>query len=194
MKILPLYTALVTEVGVGDINYEETQLWQSRIVGSFDASMLVRSSLSNTNNLNANLILSTKGLKRHQREINELIYSTLEGAKFSEIKRVEELLNQIKSAKESAIIGSGHLIAMTAASKSISASGKLKEIWSGIESLTTVKNTLANSLEDNFGELCIKLKSIHNKFMSQARQILLVCEQRDMICLLYTSPSPRDTA
>ena len=143
--------------------------------------MLVRSSLSNTNNLNANLILSTKGLKRHQREINELIYSTLEGAKFSEIKRVEELLNQIKSAKESAIIGSGHLIAMTAASKSISASGKLKEIWSGIESLTTVKNTLANSLEDNFCELCIKLKSIHTKFMSQARQILLVCEQRDMI-------------
>ena len=181
LTILPLYTALVTEVGVGDINYEETQLWQSRIVGSFEASMLVRSSLSNTNNLNANLILSTKGLKRHQREINELIYSTLEGAKFSEIKRVEELLNQIKSAKESAIIGSGHLIAMTAASKSISASGKLKEIWSGIESLTTVKNTLANSLEDNFGELCIKLKSIHTKFMSQARQILLVCEQRDMI-------------
>ena len=58
---------------------------------------------------------------------------------------------------------------------------KLKEVWSGIESLTTVKNTLANSLEDNFGELCIKLKSIHTKFMSQARQILLVCEQRDMI-------------
>ena len=85
LKILPLYTALVTEVGVGDINYEETQLWQSRIVGSFEASMLVRSSLSNTNNLNANLILSTKGLKRHQREINELINSTLEGAKFSEI-------------------------------------------------------------------------------------------------------------
>ena len=54
-------------------------------------------------------------------------------------------------------------------------------MWSGIESLTTVKNTLANSLDDNFCELCIKLKSIHNKFMSQARQILLVCEQRDMI-------------
>ena len=50
LTILPLYTALVTEVGVGEINYEETQLWQSRIVGSFEASMLVRSSLSNTNN------------------------------------------------------------------------------------------------------------------------------------------------
>ena len=48
LTILPLYTALVTEVGVGEINYEETQLWQSRIVGSFEASMLVRSSLSNT--------------------------------------------------------------------------------------------------------------------------------------------------
>ena len=70
---------------------------------------------------------------------------------------------------------------MTAASKSISASGKLKETWSGIESLATVKNTLANSLEDNFGELCIKLKSIHTKFMSQARQILLICEHRDTI-------------
>ena len=135
---------------MGDINYEETQLWQSRIVGSFDASMLVRSSLSNTNNLNANLILSTKGLKRHHREINELIYSTLEGAKFSEIKRVEELLNQIKSAKESAIIGSGHLIAMTAASKSISVSGKLKEIWSGIERFNHCKKYISEFARGQF--------------------------------------------
>ena len=39
IKLLPLYTACVTEVGVGDMNYEEAQLWQSNTVGSFTASV-----------------------------------------------------------------------------------------------------------------------------------------------------------
>ena len=180
IKLLPLYTACVTEVGVGDMNYEEAQLWQSNTVGSFTASMLVKPSLCDPNHLIGNLIFSTKGLKRNQEKINELINKTLDSVKFSELSRLEELMNQIKTSKQSGIIGSGHLMAMSSAAKSCSLLAQLKETWSGIESLSIIKNIMNSPSKHKYSELSNKLSLIHSKFKDQARNILLISEQKDL--------------
>ncbi len=180
IRLLPLYTACVTEVGVGNMSYEEAQLWQSNTVGSFTASMLVKPSLCDPNQLIGNLIFSTKGLKRNQEKINGLISETLESVKFSELSRLEELVNQIKTSKQSGIIGSGHLMAMSAAAKSCSLLAQLKETWSGIESLSIIKNIMNGSSDQKYSELSTKLSSIHSKFKKQARNILLISEQKDL--------------
>ena len=180
IRLLPLYTACVTEVGVGNMSYEEAQLWQSNTVGSFTASMLVKPSLCDPNQLIGNLIFSTKGLKRNQEKINGLINETLESVKFSELSRLEELVNQIKTSKQSGIIGSGHLMAMSAAAKSCSLLAQLKETWSGIESLSIIKTIMNGSSDQKYSELSTKLSSIHSKFKKQARNILLISEQKDL--------------
>ena len=180
IRLLPLYTACVTEVGVGNMSYEEAQLWQSNTVGSFTASMLVKPSLCDPNQLIGNLIFSTKGLKRNQEKINGLISETLESVKFSELSRLEELVNQIKTSKQSGIIGSGHLMAMSAAAKSCSLLAQLKETWSGIESLSIIKTIMNGSSDQKYSELSTKLSSIHSKFKKQARNILLISEQKDL--------------
>ena len=44
MDLLPLYSTCVTEMGVGERDYQETQLWHSAVVGAYSASASVRTS------------------------------------------------------------------------------------------------------------------------------------------------------
>src|SRR5690606_38757518 len=39
LDLLPLYANVLTELGVGDLNYLDTQLWQSRVCGSLSAAI-----------------------------------------------------------------------------------------------------------------------------------------------------------
>ena len=66
MDLLPLYSTCVTEMGVGDRDYQATQLWHSSVVGAYSASASVRSDKDHLNQLHGNISFSAKGLARNQ--------------------------------------------------------------------------------------------------------------------------------
>ena len=177
MDLLPLYSTCVTEMGVGDRNYQQTQLWHSSVVGAYSASASVRSDKQSLEQLHGNVSFSAKGLARNQQAMSELMHESLLNARFDELARLRELVAQIRTHRESSIVGNGHVLAMTAAASGLSANGYLSQRWGGMTGLALLK-ALDNSLNSETGleELSAQLQQIHQLVLQQPRQYLLVAE------------------
>ena len=177
MDLLPLYSTCVTEMGVGDRNYQQTQLWHSSVVGSYTASASVRSDKNSLDSLHGNISFSAKGLARNQQAMCDLMQESLEKTGFSELARLRELVSQIRTHREATVVGSGHSLAMTAAASGLSANAYLSHRWSGVAGISLLK-ALDKSLdsEDNLQNLAAQLEEIHQLVLQQPRQYLLVAE------------------
>ncbi|MDE0763582.1 MAG: insulinase family protein [Cellvibrionales bacterium] len=178
LDLLPLYTACATQLGVGERDYQQTQLWQAGIVGNYSASASVRSDKADLELLRGNLCFSVKGLARNQLAMSELLQQSLEHVRFDELPRLRELVAQIRNHKEASIVGNGHVLAMTAAASGLSPSAHLNQRWSGLSALTWIK-TLDQSIDDSqqLTALGAQLQAIHQLVLQQPRQFVLVAEE-----------------
>ena len=177
MDLLPLYSTCVTEMGVGSRDYQQTQLWHSKIVGSYSASASVRTDKDNLSKLRGNFTLAAKGLARNQRAMSELMQESFAQARFDELFRLKELVAQILTHREAGVVGNGHVLAMIAASSGLSSYGYLNQRWGGMSGLIQLR-TLNDSIttEDGLEQLSQQLQDIHQLFLNQPRQYLLVSE------------------
>jgi Zn-dependent M16 (insulinase) family peptidase len=109
--------------------------------------------------------------------VSELIYETLTEVRFDETQRIAELVDQITTRKLSSITGSGHALAMSAASSGFSPSAKMHHQYGGLEGLVRLK-ALRDKLEDTAqrSKLLEKFRELHAILLSAPRQFLLVAE------------------
>lgn len=177
MDLLPLYSTCVTEMGVGQRDYQQTQLWHSSLVGAYSASASVRTDKDSLDKLHGNISFTSKGLARNQAAMTDLMQESISAARFDELARLRELVAQIRTYRESSITGNGHVLAMTAAASGISANANLSQRWSGMAGLSLLK-ALDRSLdnEEELARLSAQLQEIHQLVLAQPRQYLLVAE------------------
>ena len=179
MDLLPLYSACVTEMGVGSRDYQQTQLWHSSLVGSYSAAASVRTHRNDLTKLHGNLTVACKGLACNQQQMSELMQESFSLARFDELDRLKELIAQILTHKESSVVSNGHVLAMMAASSGLSSHGHLKERWGGITSLGLLKKlNQAITSKTGLESLANQLKIIHQLMLQQSRQYLLVSEKQ----------------
>ena len=178
MDLLPLYSTCVTEMGVGNRDYQQTQLWHSSVVGSYSAATAVRTHRDDINQLHGNLTFACKGLASNQQAMSDLMEESFTEARFDELARLEELVAQILTHRESSVVSNGHVLAMMASSSGMSPYGQLKQRWSGMTGLGLLK-TLHKAIKtpSALEGLAEKLKAIHQLVLQQQRQYLLVAEK-----------------
>ena len=188
--LLPLYSTCVTEMGVGNRNYQETQLWHSSIVGSYTASASVRTNRKELSKLHGNISLSCKGLASNQQAMSELMQESFTLARFDELERLKELIAQILTHKESSVVSNGHVLAMMAASSEISPYAHLKQRWGGMTSLSLLRKlNQAITSETELQKLADQLEAIHQLVLNQPRQYLLVSEKQQLDKFSHTMAS-----
>ncbi|MFL2531518.1 MAG: insulinase family protein, partial [Porticoccaceae bacterium] len=181
MDLLPIYSACATEMGVGARNYQQTQLWQSSIVGSYSASVSVQTDRQNLEKLRGNITFSCKGLARNQQAMSDLMMESLEFVRFDELSRLRELIAQIRTQRESSIVSGGHVLAMTAASSGLSANAFLNQRWRGMTGIILLKRLDEGLNTDNgLQRLSSQLQQIHHQVLQQQRQYLLVAEEQHL--------------
>ena len=177
LDLLPIYSNCLTELGVDQQDYLATQLWQSQICGGIGAYASARGMPDNEQTLSGHLILSAKGLTRNQGAMTELMHQTLEKVRFDELPRIRELIAQTRARQESSVTGSGHSLAMTAASSGTSPGAKLTHQWSGLEGIRYIKKLdTALTNEVDLANLSEQLAAIHQLILAAPRQFLLVGE------------------
>ena len=177
--LLPLYSTCATEMGVGDRNYQETQLWHSSVVGSYSASASVCTHRQELSKLHGNISLACKGLSSNQTAMSELMQESFTLARFDELERLKELIAQILTHKESSVVSNGHVLAMMAASSGMSPYAHIKQRWNGMTSLGLLKIlNQAISSDTELQKLAGQLKAIHQIVLNQPRQFLLVSEKQ----------------
>lgn len=106
---------------------------------------------------------------------------TLEQVRFDELPRLAELVSQVRARREQSVTGSGHGLAMGAASAGMCAAAKLSHDLSGLAGISAIKN-LDDSLKNNetlqqFGD---KLQRLHQLIIDSPRQYLIIGEQEKL--------------
>lgn len=176
--LLPLYSHLLTELGCSDRSYQENQQYQTEVTGGIHAFASIRGMPSDEQDVKGFFTLSGKALVSKQKELMDLLKETLERARFDEIGRIREVVAQLRTRKEQSITGSGHSLAMMAASSRMSPAAALAQATKGLESIRFFKQ-LDDQLNDEseLQSLSDRLQQIHRKISASAKQFLVVAEE-----------------
>ncbi|MHC5224548.1 insulinase family protein [Ignatzschineria sp. LJL83] len=158
MEILPFLDAFMTEMGAGDKSYLEQQARISAITGGISARTMYQPM---NDDIRGYWVLSGKALLSNSQKLSELLQDVFFNARFDEVKRMQEIMAQIKLGREQGIVSNGHSYAMGVASQNISLLSQLDQRLSGMQSIKDFR-VIENDLKDDakcreFGEKLAKL-------------------------------------
>jgi Zn-dependent M16 (insulinase) family peptidase len=181
LLLLPMLTGYLTEVGVANESYLETQQRQSLVVGGISAFSSIRSDINNLETVHGYWVMSGKALARNHQEFFKLMMDTLYQADFSDHKRIKDLVVQSRSRKEQAITGNGHSLAMNVAASGMSTIGRHSYLTAGLPSLLQIRETQVNNEnEQELAKLCDNLSKLHQKIMACDSEHLIISDQANV--------------
>lgn len=185
-EYLPLFSSMLTELGVGEQDYLAVQERQAQVCGGLGASNSIRATIEDRQHVNGYFILSTKALVPNVKAMSELLKDTMLNVRFDEIGRVKELVAQRRARREQSITGQGHSLAMTAASSGISGLAAKQEQWGGMSGIRS-----AIALDDAMKadsaaveKVLAVFKRLHAKLLTAKKQLLLVAEPQHEATIL----------
>jgi Zn-dependent M16 (insulinase) family peptidase len=170
---LPLVTALMAEVGVGELEYLETQERHSATVGSLSASVSSRAQRDDEQAWDSYFVLSSKALADRIAPQLTLMSDTLQHARFDEHSRIRDLVSQMRARRDQGITGSGHALAMSAACAGMSPLARMGHEQGGLEGIRRMR-ALDDVLKQD-GELealSHSLSAIHQKLAAAGAPLL----------------------
>ncbi len=162
-KIASLFTNTLTDVGIGNKNYEEVQKIQSAETGGISANFTLIPD-ENQSSHSLGLKITSKSLEEKEIEMQNLMIETAKDSNFSDKNRIKDMLNFISSDNEKSLIQNGHILSMSNAGAQINNISATNDFASGLNFITNTsklsKNINNNSELDRYIEL---LNSIKNK-------------------------------
>ncbi|WP_137170573.1 insulinase family protein [Marinomonas sp. FW-1] len=177
-EYLPLFSSMMTELGIGEDDYLAVQERQAQVCGGLGASNSIRATIKDRQDLNGYFILSSKALVPNVKAMSDLLKDTILNVRFDEASRVKELVAQRRARREQSITGQGHSLAMAAASSGISGLAAQQEKWSGMSGIrSAIALDDAMKADSSTVENVLAIfKRLHTKLLQAKKQLLLVAE------------------
>jgi Zn-dependent M16 (insulinase) family peptidase len=178
LLLVPYYTTLISEVGCGDLDYLQMQDRISAESGGIGAAFSAKGRIDDVQALSGYIIFNGKALARNRSELTRLLRDVYTSARFDEKERIREIIAQIRARREQAVTGSGHALAMGAASQGMSPGAWLSFRLGGLAGIRGTKQ-LDQALKDpeELTALCDKLSTLHEKIGKQGREFLVIGEE-----------------
>ena len=191
IEYLPLFSSMMTELGIGEDDYLAVQERQAQVCGGLGASNSIRATIADRQELNGYFILSSKALVPNVKAMSELLKDTMLNVRFDEVSRVKELVAQRRARREQSITGQGHSLAMTAASSALSGLAAQQEKWSGMSGIrTAIALDDAMKADSKAAEKVLAIfKRLHSKLLQANKQLLLVAEPQHEAAVLSEAQS-----
>jgi Zn-dependent M16 (insulinase) family peptidase len=176
-ELLPLYTGLLTEIGSASRSYIDTQLQQHAKTGGINAFTSIRTEAADLSEYQAYYTVSSKTLANKTGDMFALVKDTTEQPNFTEHGRIRELVKQFRVRRDASITGSGHLLAMAAASSGLRPVTHFNYQLYGIGGLQRLRS-LDDSLDDsvNLAKFVDDLSTMHEQLRAGQRQLLLITD------------------
>ena len=178
MEILPFLDAFITEMGAGEKSYLEQQARISAITGGVSARTMYQPF---NGDIKGFWVLSGKALLENHQNLGELLQDILFNARFDEVKRMQEIMAQIKLGREQGIVSNGHSYAMGVASQNISLISQMDQRLSGMQSIKDFRVT-ESTLKDEtkcreFGE---KLSALLAKLQKSTYELIVLNDSEEI--------------
>ena len=179
--LLPLYTACISELGCGDLDYLAMQDRLSAETGGIGAFTSVKGTIDDVQAVRGYLVMGGKALARNKEKLEKVLHDVFNSARFDEAARIRELIAQARNRREESVTGAGHILAMGAASQGVSSAANFAFRLGGLAGLKDLKN-LDDTLSDASAlkKLCADLADIHRKLTAQPRQFLVIGEEENL--------------
>jgi len=180
-QLLPLYTNFVGELGSGGRDYLQTQSLQAAVTGGIGTYTLQRGAVDDVQAVSGYLVVRGKALLRNTDALSQLMLDTLTDVRFDEHARIRELISQSRASREQRITGSGHVLAMLAASSGMSPTARQSHDQNGLEGIRMLK-MLDDSLDSKnaLDQLAENFAAIHEIIKSAPRQFMVVAEDENL--------------
>lgn len=182
--LLGIYTALIGEVGCGEMDYLDIQQAQALVSGGLHLGASLRSDLSDQEKTSSYLVLATKALS-DKIEAMSLLKTAFEQLRFDEKDRILELLQQRKTRWQSRLSNAGHSYALQTASRDMSALARRDYYNAGLPALVWLRDLLSGIEQDTnaLEQLLQDLQHLHLRVLALPKQFLLVAEQEKLSLL-----------
>jgi hypothetical protein len=177
LDTLPLYINALTQLGSGGLDYLGVQALQTSVSGGVHASSSMRGAVDDVQALKGHFILSGKALARNHAALSGLMRDSLVAPRFDELDRIRDLIAHQRARREQGVTGSGHSLAMLAASAGLSTGAGLAHRLRGLVGIRNLKQ-LDDSLrkESSVQKLADRFAQIHQRVLDAPRQYLLIGE------------------
>lgn len=192
--ILPIFNALITNLGVGEENYLAMQAKQTAVSGGMHGTIHIPADPTNLNKQRAPLLgLSIKCLNKNIENANTLLQDTFHKVRFDEKQRIKELISQMRTAVEQSITQNGHTFARMAAASQLNGNTNLSEQLSGLTSINTLQN-IDDHLKagGDIEPLLEKLESIQQKISNAPQLAVAATDLPPSDTLLSTIAAPKE--
>ncbi|OQX28486.1 MAG: hypothetical protein B0D92_08690 [Spirochaeta sp. LUC14_002_19_P3] len=161
---MPLFSHALTEVGLPGTSYSEAARLLSLKTGRLDCTLEAVSPLNGDKEC-LRLFVHLKALSSQWDEAMDITLKLLNSADFSDMKRIDDLLMEVRNEYQSVIIPSGSAFAALRASARHSRASAWEELWYGIEQLKFLQ---AVSRKKNRAELASEaLNTIRQRIIQQ---------------------------
>jgi len=159
---LHLYSDLASELGVGDMDYEDADAWRQRMAPSFNIG--VDASQQPDGALRLELWFGASGLREEHAGIAELISRTLTETRFDEHERMAFLIDSDVQDRLNGLAQSGNRYAMLSATAPLSQLRRFEDMTGGTASLPFEGYILKQSkTPEGIAAIAAKLSEIHQR-------------------------------
>jgi presequence protease len=179
MPLLSLLSRLITEVGLADEDYLQIQARQASICGNLAAHISLLGGRTDENDARGFFILSIKGLMNRQDAIAQLLVDTLAYARFDELRRIRELVSQLRARKQQSIVQAGHSLAIGAAGQHMSCINQTSYRMSGLAGIKWLQQ-LDDSLTETVAleKLSSQLTDLLQLLQSAPQKLVSISESQ----------------
>jgi presequence protease len=183
MPLMPFYASSLLRTGTTRHSYGEIGQLIDLYTGGIGVSVNVGAGFMDPSPASClpYLWFNAKCLSRNIDHMFDLGTELLCLTDFSDLGLLKRLLLEYRSNLESAVVSSGHMFAISLASRNFTAAGRLNETWHGIHQLKKIKDLTEDLSDENLTDLSRKLHGVSRTiFAPDNMKIALVGEKDDL--------------
>ena len=179
--LLGLYNYLLPQLGAGERDYLQQQLWKSAHTGGLGSRSSIQPLRDDPDRVHGLQVLSASALMRNAEPMAQLLHETLERARFDEPKRIRDCLQRLLAAKTRSIADNGHQLALLAASAALRPLASMGHQQDGLVGLLALRE-LEQRLQDDqaLDSFCEQLQALHRHLWSGECELLLIGREEDI--------------
>ncbi len=184
LPLVPFFCLTMSRMGTKKRDYVELTRFLDLHTGGISLSAQVRTPYKN-GPVDAECLpcisFFGKALARKQDRLFEIIEEIQSQYDFSNLTRLGQLLTEYRATQEAAVVHNGHRLAISLASRNMSLSSALSELWYGVHQLQYLKEITSNLNNEKLADIADHLSQIAAAvFISRNLKVGLVGEEENL--------------
>jgi Zn-dependent M16 (insulinase) family peptidase len=160
MPLVPFFCYAVSRMGTAVRDYAEMARRIDAYTGGIGLSTHARTRFDGAGECIPFVSINAKCLDRNRDQMFDILQELLHQADFSDLTRLKNLLLEYRAGFESMVIHNGHRLAISLASRNLSATRRQSEIWNGVHQLQTIKGLTDKFTDEKISSLSSDLAAV----------------------------------